>query len=209
VNGCEATDLREILRAERILATERALALIARTGAALDAAREAGLACPAVNPSRIQVMRDVRGREHVRVSGDAAPAGSELTEMIGYAPPEQLNDDLGERRDPVYSLACVLYECLAGEAPFERKSDVEAVFAHLHEPPPRLSSLRPDLPPALDAVFLTALAKDPRSRYRTCAELTAAAASALERSSRNRRALALASAFAALLAMALMRRSQL
>ena len=82
-------------------------------------------------------------------------------------------------RADVYSLGCVLFECLAGERPFERDSELSVVFAHLNEPPPRLSDLRPDLPEAFDAVFATALAKAPDERYSTCGELAAAARAAL------------------------------
>src|SRR5262249_41799440 len=59
-------------------------------------------------------------------------------------------------------------------------SELSVVFAHLNEPPPRVSELRPDLPVELDAVFETALAKSPNERYSTCGELAAAAGAALE-----------------------------
>ncbi len=61
----------------------------------------------------------------------------------------------------MYSLGCVLYECVVGEPPFRRNTDVAVVFAHLDAEPPAASAQRPELPPGLDAVIATALAKDP------------------------------------------------
>ncbi len=74
----------------------------------------------------------------------------------------------------------MLYECLAGERPFDRESELSVVFAHLNEPPPHLSDVRTELPQAFDAVFETALAKSPDERYSSCEELVAAARAALQ-----------------------------
>jgi ABC-type transport system substrate-binding protein len=115
-------------------------------------------------------------------------------------PPEQIEGGTIDGRADVYSLGCVLYECLAGQRPFDRDSELSVVFAHLHEPPPRLSDLRPELPDAFDDVFATALAKSPQDRYQTCGELVEAALAAargksfLRRSVRRRRLILAASA---------------
>jgi serine/threonine protein kinase len=74
----------------------------------------------------------------------------------------------------VYSLGCVLYECLTGVAPFEREGDLQVVFAHLKETPPLVTALRPDLTDTIDEVVQKALAKTPDDRYSTCTELIAA-----------------------------------
>src|SRR5439155_14408062 len=99
---------------------------------------------------------------------------------IDYVPPEQIEGGTIDRRADVYSLGCVLFECLAGARPFDRESDLSVVFAHLNEPPPLLSNLRPELPAAFDAVFATALAKSPEDRYSSCRELITAARAALQ-----------------------------
>ena len=107
---------------------------------------------------------------------------------IDYVPPEQIAGGAIDRRADVYSLGCVLFECLAGARPFERESELSVVFAHLNEPPPRLSDFRPELPRAFDDVFATALAKSPDERYGTCGELVAAARAALRGETIRRRA---------------------
>ena len=71
----------------------------------------------------------------------------------------------------MYSLGCLLFECLTGEVPFVRDSDIAVVFAHLEEPPPTASERVGELPPELDAVIARALAKQPDDRYATCGEL--------------------------------------
>jgi serine/threonine-protein kinase len=99
---------------------------------------------------------------------------------IDYVPPEQIEGGTIDGRADVYSLGCVLFECLAGERPFDRESELSVVFAHLNEPPPALSDFQPELPQAFDGVFATALAKSPDARYSSCAELARAARAALQ-----------------------------
>src|SRR4029079_725138 len=76
-------------------------------------------------------------------------------------------------------LGCVVYECLTGAAPFERAGDLQVLFAHLNEPPPIVTGLRPDLPAAVDPVMQKALAKAPDDRFSTCGEMVAALGDAL------------------------------
>ena len=80
----------------------------------------------------------------------------------------------------------MLYECLVGQPPFRRDSEVAVVFAHLDVEPPAPSAERPELPPALDGVIARALAKAPEQRYPSCRELARAAlAVAVDEASRE------------------------
>jgi eukaryotic-like serine/threonine-protein kinase len=90
---------------------------------------------------------------------------------LGYMAPEQMTGerDLDSRAD-VYALAVVAYEMLAGQPPFSRPTKQALVAAHMTEPPPPLTSLVPEIPPAISAVINKALAKAPDDRYRTAAE---------------------------------------
>jgi tRNA A-37 threonylcarbamoyl transferase component Bud32 len=209
----ECSDLREVLRREGRLEPRRALDLLAQVAAALDAAHAAELVHRDVKPGNILVTERPE-REHAYVcdfglarhvssmrslTGDRGFVGT-----IDYVPPEQIEGSTIDHRADIYSLGCVLYECLAGARPFERESELSVVFAHLNEPPPRLSNVRPDLPAEFDAVFATALAKSPAARYSSCAELVEAALDALQgkskrvpRRSRRRAVLAAAAALAA------------
>ena len=81
-------------------------------------------------------------------------------------------------RADVYSLGCLLYECLTGERPLRRSRLAEA-WAHLEEEPPSAQRAPPRAPEAIDAVIRKALAKEPEERYATCTALIAAAEEAL------------------------------
>jgi len=106
---------------------------------------------------------------------------------IDYVPPEQIAGRPLDRRADVYSLGCVLYECLTGGRPFEHESELALIYAHLNDAPPRVTDLSPELPAALDDVIAAALAKEPDDRYASCGELVAAAQAALTgRASRRR-----------------------
>jgi tRNA A-37 threonylcarbamoyl transferase component Bud32 len=184
----DGSDLREVLRRERRLEPERAVELIAQVADALDAAHAAGLVHRDVKPGNILVAGDSDGERAYVCDFGLARHVSSVSSLTGergfvgtidYVPPEQIEGGTIDRRADVYSLGCVLYECLAGERPFDRDSELAVVFAHLNEPPPRLSDLRPELPDAFDDVFATALAKSPDDRYSSCGELAEAARAVL------------------------------
>jgi predicted Ser/Thr protein kinase len=202
----DGIDLRALLRRESRLNPERAIALVAQVAEALDAAHAAGLVHRDVKPANILVRVEPDG-EHAYVcdfglarhlsSARSLTTDRGLVGTIDYIPPEQIEGGDIDGRADVYSLGCVLFECLAGSRPFDRESELSVVFAHLNEPPPRLSDLAPELPAAFDDVFATALAKSPAARYSTCGELVEAARAALQGRAvvprrRRRRRLALA-----------------
>src|SRR5579884_394249 len=184
----EGSDLRELLRREGRLDPRRALDLVAQAAQALDAAHAAGLVHRDVKPGNILVSPE-SGGEHVFVCDFGlarhVSSVSSLTSergfvgTIDYVPPEQIEGNPIDGRADVYSLGCVLYECLGGAGPFDRESELSVLFAHLNDPAPRVTELRPELPVAFDTVFATALAKLPDDRYSTCGELARAARAAL------------------------------
>jgi len=183
------SDLRGMLRREVRLEPERAVRLIEQVAGALDAAHAAGLVHRDVKPGNILVAPEAAGERAYVCDFGLARHVSSVSSLTGergfvgtidYVPPEQIEGGTIDGRADVYSLGCVLFECLAGERPFERDSELSVVFAHLNEPPPRLSERRPELPVEFDAVFETALAKSPGDRYSTCGEMASAARGALE-----------------------------
>jgi serine/threonine-protein kinase len=185
----EGPDLRRLLRHEGRLEPERALDLIEQAADALDAAHAAGVVHRDVKPGNILVEQGSEGEDAYVCDFGLARHVSSVSSLtsergfvgtIDYVPPEQIEGGTIDGRADVYSLGCVLYECLAGADPFDRESELSVLFAHLNDPPPRLTDLRPELPDAFDAVFETALAKSPDDRYSTCGELVAAARAALQ-----------------------------
>ena len=199
----EGYDLRELLRRDGPLEPARTLNLVAQVAEALDAAHAADLVHRDIKPANILVSTVADGEHAFVCDFGLARHVSSVSSLTGdrgfvgtldYVPPEQIAGGAVDGRADVYSLGCVLYECLTGERPFERESELALVYAHLNDPPPRVTDLRPDLPETLDGVLATALAKEAEERYGSCGELVAAARAALagkpytRRSRRRRRA---------------------
>ena len=105
------------------------------------------------------------------VSPAAALGAAQSLGTIDYVAPEQIRGEDVDGRADLYSLGCLLYECLAGRPPFARPSDSAVLFAHLEEEPPTA--------PGLENVMRTALAKEPDDRFQTGYELVEAARKAL------------------------------
>jgi len=188
----DASDLREVLARGGPLDLERALWIADQVAQALDAAHERGLVHRDVKPANVLLTGPAaNGRGHVYLVdfGIARPSavdasitsGDVVIGTLAYAAPEQLTGGAVDARTDVYALGCVLQECLTGRPPFTVEGDHALIVAHLEATPPPPSSVRPGLPPALDAVIARALAKAKDQRYRSCGELVAAARLAIDR----------------------------
>jgi DNA-binding beta-propeller fold protein YncE len=181
------TDLKALLRAEGALAPERALTLVGQVANALDAAHERGLVHRDVKPSNV-LLTGRPGEEHcyladfglsTSASDRSVADARQIVGTIDYVAPEQIRGADVDGRADVYSLSCLLYECLVGAVPFSRASDVAVIYAHLEEPAPKASEHAPALPAAVDAVLERGTAKLPDERWQTCADLVEAGRSAL------------------------------
>jgi serine/threonine-protein kinase len=180
----EGTDLGVILRREGRLEPRRALTLAGEVADALDVAHARGLVHRDVKPSNVLVAMQA-GKEHCyladfgltkSMSEPRLPVDAgRMVGTIDYVAPEQIRKDTVDGRADVYSLACLLFECLTGEPPFGRPSEMAVIYAHLEEDPPRASERRSELPAGLDEVFEKAMAKEPAARYESAGAFVAAA----------------------------------
>jgi tetratricopeptide (TPR) repeat protein len=96
-----------------------------------------------------------------------------------YMSPEQAVGEPVDGRSDVYALGCVLFEMLAGRPPFTGLTAIALLSRRLLEPVPELGSLRPEVPPWLEAVLRRALARDPAERFPGAAALADALAGPL------------------------------
>jgi serine/threonine-protein kinase len=90
---------------------------------------------------------------------------------VGYMSPEQLRGLLVDARSDLFSVGCVLYELVAGRRPFHGRTPAETAAAILHEEPPLLASLTPQLPPEVEGVIRHCLAKEPGQRVPSARDL--------------------------------------
>jgi serine/threonine-protein kinase len=179
--------LRDRLLETRQLPLRDALRITREVGAGLDFAHRNGFVHRDVKPENIlfadghAVLADFGVARACCDAGEDAQHGGPVTEVgfaVGtpeYMSPEQASgeQELSPASD-VYSLACVLYEMLAGEPPFHGTSSRATIAKHVTEAPRALRGLRPEVPPAVDRAIGRALEKDPEQRFTSAAEFVAA-----------------------------------
>ncbi|HEY7356328.1 MAG TPA: serine/threonine-protein kinase [Ktedonobacterales bacterium] len=95
-----------------------------------------------------------------------------------YMSPEQACGNPVDHRADVYALGVVLFQALTGRVPFAASDHFTTVYMQIHEPPPAPRSINPNIPPAVEAVILKALAKDPNQRFQSAAAFGVALAGA-------------------------------
>ena len=178
----EGETLRDRLERERQLASEEALAITRDVAEALGHAHAHGIVHRDIKPENVLFEA---GHAVVSDFGIAraitAAAGGKLTETgiaigtPGYMSPEQaMGGERVDGRSDLYSLACMLYEMLAGEPPFTGPSAESVARQHVAAPAPHVSVMRPGVPPAVDQAIARALSKTPADRFATVAEFVRA-----------------------------------
>jgi serine/threonine protein kinase/DNA-binding SARP family transcriptional activator/Tol biopolymer transport system component len=187
----EGTDLRTVLAESGALDPARAIWICRQVAAALDAAHEQGLVHRDVKPGNVLVAR-TRGSEageHVylsdfgltkRSTSESGVTGTgQFVGTLDYAAPEQFQGGTPDARTDVYSLGCVLFECLTGHPPFRSENDAGLMYAHLQDAPPRVTAEQRDLPNEIDAVIARAMSKVPEQRQPSAGALVDEASTAL------------------------------
>jgi eukaryotic-like serine/threonine-protein kinase len=170
--------LKDIVTAEAPLPQERVIDIGTQILEAAGFAHRHGVIHRDFKPHNVIV--DDLGHAKVTDFGIARAGASEMTEtgsIMGtaqYLSPEQAQGHAVTATSDLYSIGVMLYEMLAGRLPFEGDSAVAVALKHLSEQPPPISQWRPDVHPALEAVVMAALAKDPTQRWQSAEDLAAA-----------------------------------
>ncbi|SMD25460.1 WD40 repeat domain-containing serine/threonine protein kinase [Kibdelosporangium aridum] len=181
----DGPDLKRLL-ADGPPAPERTVEILTQVALALDSAHARSVLHRDVKPAN--VMLDADGTAYLGDFGIArlfTPDVTRLTETgdavgtLDYMAPERLTAGEAGPASDVYSLACVLFQCLTGRVPFPAADSVGKLTAQLNDPPPAASLFDRWIPPAIDLVIQTGMDKDPRRRYPSAGELMAAATAVL------------------------------
>ncbi|MFG1633625.1 Stk1 family PASTA domain-containing Ser/Thr kinase [Pseudonocardia alni] len=171
--------LREIVKTTGPMTQQRVVEVMADVCAALDFSHRHNIIHRDVKPAN--VMINGVGAVKVMDFGIARALGegqnvTQTAAVIGtaqYLSPEQARGEAVDARSDVYAAGCVLFELLTGEPPFTGDTPVAVAYQHVREDPRSPSELNPSVPPALDAVVLKALSKNPANRYQSAAEMRA------------------------------------
>lgn len=179
-------DVRTLIDSTGPLGARRTVDIVTQVAAALDTAHGRGLVHRDVKPANMLLDPAPGGSrsDHVYLSDFGLSkqaltslgltATGQLVGTLDYVAPEQIENRPVDGRSDLYSLACAAFEMLCGTPPFRRNQHLALLWAQLSEPPPPLTSRRPDLPPAVDQVMAKALAKSPGDRYPRCLDFAAA-----------------------------------
>lgn len=181
----EGSDVGSLLAANGPMRPADAVIVLEQIAQALDAAHAEGLVHRDVKPSNILVGEN--GFAYLVDFGIAASlrASASLTSTgytvgtLAYMAPERFDDGPVDHRVDVYSLACVLYQCLTGGKPFGGETAASLINAHLNHQPPLPTAVRGDIPREFDHIVTRGMAKNPADRYASAGELARAARQAL------------------------------
>jgi serine/threonine protein kinase len=151
------------------IALGNAVKVLSCVASALDAAHAMGIVHRDVKPANVLI--DPGPQVYLAdfglardPEGEALTAPGQVLGTIDYMAPELLDGEgVGPATD-IYGLACLTVETLTGTVPYPRDTDAAVMYAHIVDPPPKVSERRADLPPALDEVIEIGMSKDPDER---------------------------------------------
>jgi len=166
----DGPNLRVLLDERGQLEVGEAVRVARGVAAALDHAHRNGIVHRDIKPANVLVpphgpvkVTDF-GIAKAEGSGDLTRSGT-VVGTARYLAPEQVQAAPVDARTDVYAVGLLLFEMLAGHSPFQGGTDMEAALARLTVAPPPLRALRPDVPPALEAITTRCLALSPENRF--------------------------------------------
>jgi len=174
----EGRDLKQILMTEGRFMPERAAEIAAEICAALQFAHRQNLIHRDIKPHNIIItpMGQVKVMDFgiARVgSGNGMTQTGTVMGTAQYISPEQAQGQPVDARSDIYSLGVVLYELLLGRVPFDDDNAIAVAYKQVKEEPIPISLVDRTMPPALEAIVMKALAKNPENRYSSAQEMKA------------------------------------
>jgi serine/threonine-protein kinase len=184
----EGADLAQIVKTRGALPGQEAIEYVLQACEALAEAHVAGIVHRDLKPANLFLTRRADGSPCIKVldfgiskialAGDPGQGMTQTAAMMGspnYMAPEQIKSARSvDARSDIWSLGIILHELLTGEVAFKADTMPELYVNILQSPPIPLRSRRPDAPPAMEAIVLRCLEKDPARRFANVGELATA-----------------------------------
>lgn len=180
----EGRTLASVIENESPIDFQRAIDMFKQLAGALSHAHARGVTHRDLKPSNVIVTQEA-GEERLKIidfgiarfvnddtPGDMTKSG-EIFGSPHYMSPEQCMGQRVDGRSDIYSLGCLMYEVLTGSKPFVGTNAIETVFKQMHEAPPEIRTIRPQIRPGLESIIRKTLAKDPEQRYQTADAIVA------------------------------------
>ena len=173
VNG---NTLKDIIRQKGRLNYQTAIQITVRILSALQHAHDNGIIHRDIKPQNVLIHAD----GHVKVSdfgiarmtnAFTISKGDTVVGSVHYSSPEQATGSVVEATSDIYSTGVVMYEMLTGRVPFVGDTPVAVAMQHVQDPPPPITDFAPETPPAVVAVVMKALEKNPKNRFQSAREM--------------------------------------
>ncbi len=175
----EGGTLEPFTQPETLLSVSQVIEIIFKCCKALDYAHRHGIIHRDIKPANILLT----GETDIKISdfGAALTIAAETTQVSGigspaYMSPEQLQELALNHQTDIFSLGVVMYQMLTGALPFKGTNNYSMVYQIIHVDVPPPSMLRPEIPPAVDAIVRRALEKELAKRFQTWEEFSQALA---------------------------------
>lgn len=180
--------LEELLKQEKSLPADQAVQVATQIGEALHYAHENEMIHRDIKPANIMFLADTKSssathalladfgiaRLKDEANNTALTAVGSLVGTPNYMSPEAAQGETSDERSDIYSLGVVLYEMVTGKTPYQADTLYSFLMKQANDPLPPPSELNPNVPPALEAVILKSLAKEPADRYESAPAFVAA-----------------------------------
>jgi eukaryotic-like serine/threonine-protein kinase len=179
----DGRNLKHLIRERAPLPTDEAVHVARQILAGLGAIHAAGIVHRDVKPQNVLLTSDggakVGDFSIARIADDTGLTATGMTlGTAAYMAPEQAIGEPVDARADLYATGVILYELLTGRLPFTGDNPIEVIYQQVHDDPPRPRALNASIPPALEAVVLQALAKEPAERFASAERMTVALESA-------------------------------
>ncbi|MDD3336861.1 MAG: Stk1 family PASTA domain-containing Ser/Thr kinase [Eubacteriales bacterium] len=168
--------LKDIIRQKGRLSTPTAVQIGVRILSALQHAHDNGIIHRDIKPQNVLIHSD----GHVKVAdfgiarmtnAFTISKGDTVVGSVHYSSPEQATGSVVEATSDIYSTGVVMYEMLTGRVPFVGDTPVSVAMQHIKDAPPPITDFAPETPPAVVAVVMKALRKNPADRYQSAREM--------------------------------------